>query len=149
MTRIFGLPEIKTRVFEIELKHREPDDTTGEREELIATERMEIPDLKNRDWEEKWVTLNVWNSFSDQHFKEQGINQAFIFSEGFKRLIVRLELNKFHDEEAQQLDVPGEQEFQNWLNQVRKKFKKLYQFDFDKWQELNRQKSEQAAEYIQ
>lgn len=31
---------VPTRTFEIELKHRPPDDMTGDREELVKTEKL-------------------------------------------------------------------------------------------------------------
>lgn len=136
---------VRTRTFEVELKHRERDDTTGDSETLIATEQIKVPVLRNSEWEKRWAVLIVWNGFSQPHFREQGINQAFIFSAGFGELIIRLEMNQFHDEPAEKLDVPEDEVFKQWLADVRKRFKQLYQFDMNEWMETNRQNFEKEA----
>ena len=150
MSKGFKRPAVKTRVFNIELKHRDPEDKTGEDEVLIATEQLEVPCLNNVGWEERWAVTTVWNSFSQPHMKEQGINQAFVFTErsdgGFGRLVIRLETNLFHDEPAEKMEVIEGDSFEHWLNQVRKRFKELYGCDFDEWQKSR--KVEQEAECI-
>jgi len=134
-----GFQQIKitTRTFEVELKHRPPDDATGDQEELISTEQITIPDLGNREWEKRWAILSVWNNFATDKARELGINQAFIFTEGFKELIIRLEINPFQDEEAKKLDVPKQSAYDDWLVSVRKKFKKLYGFELKQWEQMN------------
>lgn len=136
---------VRTRAFEVELKYREPDDTTGDSEKLIATEQIKVPILRNSEWEKRWAILIVWNGFSQPHFKEQGINQAFIFSAGFGELIIRLEINQFHDEPAEKLDVPDDEAFQQWLADINKRFKQLYHFEMKEWLEANRQQFEQDS----
>ncbi|MEG4406452.1 hypothetical protein [Microcoleus sp. MON2_D5] len=121
MQKGFQQIKIATRTFEVEFKHRPPDDITGDREELISTEQITIPDLGNREWEKRWIILSVWNNFATDKAKELGINQAFIFTEGFKELIIRLEINPFQDEEAKKLDVPKQAAYDDWLASVRKK----------------------------
>lgn len=129
----FQQVRVPTRTFEIELKHRPPDDTTGDREELIKTEQIQIPDLGNREWEKCWVMMAVWNTFGNEESKKLGINQAFVFSQGFRELIFRIELNPFVDEESHKLDVPMQGEYDEWLAVVRRKFKKLYAIELDDW----------------
>lgn len=129
----FQRTKVSTRTFEVELKHRSLDDTTGDREELVKTEQIQVPDIGNREWEKRWAMMAVWNTFSDEDAKERGINQAFIFSQGFRELIFRIELNPFQDEESHELDVPAQSEYDNWLAAVRKKFKKLYGIGLDDW----------------
>lgn len=129
----FRQTRVPTRTFEVELKHRPLDDTTGDREELVKTEQIQVPDIGNREWEKRWAMMAVWNTFSDEDAKERGINQAFIFSQGFRELIFRIELNPFQDEESHKLDVPAQSEYDNWLAAVRKKFKKLYGIGLDDW----------------
>ena len=131
--RGFQQTRVPTRTFEVELKHRPLDDTTGDREELVKTEQIQVPDIGNREWEKRWAMMAVWNTFSDEDAKERGINQAFIFSHGFRELIFRIELNPFQDEESHKLDVPAQSEYDNWLAAVRKKFKKLYGTELDDW----------------
>lgn len=133
---------VRVRAFDVELKHREPDDTTGDSEKLISTEQITVPILRNSEWEKRWAVLIVWNGFSQPHFREQGINQAFIFSEGFGELIIRLEVNQFHDEQAEKLDVPEDEVFKKWLADVSKRFKQLYNFEMDEWMQANRQQLE-------
>ncbi len=129
----FQQVRVPTRTFEIELKHRPPDDTTGDREELIKTEQIQVPDLGNREWESRWVLMATWNTFTNEESKKLGINQAFIFSKDFRELIFRIEINSFEDEEAHKLDVPVQSEYDEWLAAVRKKFKKLYAIELDAW----------------
>ena len=129
----FGQLRVPTRTFEIEFKHRPLDDATGDREQLIKTEQIQVPDLGNREWEKRWTMMAVWNAFSNTDAKQQGINQAFVFSKDFQELIFRIELNLFQDEQANKLDVPAQGEYDNWLSQVRKKFKKLYGVELDDW----------------
>ena len=138
--------EVRIRTFEVELKHRDPGDTTGESETLIATEQIKVPILADYEWEKRWAVLIVWNGFSQPHFEEQGINQAFIFSESFEEFIIRLEVNRFHDEEAENLNAPEDKVFEKWLADVRKRFKKLYNFEMDEWIEMNRQQFEEELE---
>lgn len=140
--------EVRVRIFEVELKHREPDDKTGDSEILIATERIKVPILRNYEWEKRWAVVIVWNGFSQPHFKEQGINQAFIFEKGFKDLIIRLEVNQFHDENAEKLEAPDDDAFEQWLGKVNKRFKQLYNFDMNEWIETNRQQFEEKIECI-
>jgi hypothetical protein len=140
--------EVRIRTFEVELKHREPGDTTGESETLIATEQIKVPILRNNEWEKRWAILIVWNGFSQPHFQEQGINQAFIFEKGFKDLIIRLEINPFYDEKAEKLDAPKDEAFDEWLKEVKKRFKQLYNFEMDEWIEINRQQFEEEVECI-
>jgi hypothetical protein len=124
---------VPTRTFEVEFKHRPPDDATGDREVLIKTEQIQVPDVGNREWEKRWAMMTVWNTFSEPEAKELGINQAFIFSKGFRELIFRIELNLFTDEEAHKLDVPAQREYDEWLATVRKQFKKRYGVELDDW----------------
>lgn len=77
--------------------------------------------------------MAAWNTFSDEDVKKLGINQAFIFSQGFRELIFRIELNPFQDEEAHKLDVPAQSEYDEWLAAVRKKFKTRYGIELDGW----------------
>lgn len=111
-TKGFQQVRVPTRTFEIELKHRPPDDTTGDREELIKTEQIQVPNLGNREWENRWVLMATWNTFTNEESKKLGINQAFIFSKDFRELIFRIELNPFEDEEAHKLDVPAQSEYE-------------------------------------
>ena len=129
----FGQLRVPTRTFEIEFKHRPPDDLTGDREILIKTDQMQVPDVGNREWESRWAMMAVWNTFSDTEAKELGINQAFIFSKGFRELIFRIELNHFKDEQANKLDVPAQSKYDHWVTLVRKKFKKMYGVELDDW----------------
>ena len=129
----FQQVRVPTRTFEIELKHRPPDDTTGDREELVKTEQIEVPDLGNREWEKRWVLMATWNTFTEEEAKRCQVNQAFIFTKGFRELVFRIELNSFQDEEAHKLDVPAQSEYDEWLAAVRKKFKKLYAIELDDW----------------
>lgn len=133
MPKGFQQIQVKTRTFEVELKHRPPDDMTGDREELIKTEKMHIPDLGNREWEKRWAMMTVWNMFSSEEAKQLGVNQVFVFSKGFRELIFRIELNLFEDEEAHKLDVPSQKQYDDWLTQVRKKIKKMYGLEIDDW----------------
>ena len=129
----FGQLRVPTRTFEIEFKHRPPDDLTGDREQLIKTEQIQVPDLGNREWEKRWTMMAVWNAFSNVEAKKLMINQAFVFSKDFRELIFRIELNLFKDEQSNKLDVPVQSEYGEWLSQVRKKFKKLYGVELDNW----------------
>lgn len=124
---------VPVRTFEIELKHRPPDDTTGDREELIKTEQIQVPDLGNREWEKRWAMLAVWNTFSDPEAKRLGINQAFVFTKGFGELLFRIEINAFEDEESHKLDAPSQAEHDRWLQLVKKKFKRLYGVELKEW----------------
>ncbi|HLO49377.1 MAG TPA: hypothetical protein VK211_13260 [Kamptonema sp.] len=132
-TKGFQQVRVPTRTFEIELKHRPPDDITGDREELVKTEQIQVPDLGNREWESRWVLMATWNTFTNEESKKLGINQAFIFSKDFRELIFRIELNPFQDEEAHKLDVPAQSEYDKWLAAVRKKFKTRYGVELDDW----------------
>ncbi|MEG4149263.1 hypothetical protein [Microcoleus sp. Pol12B5] len=132
-TKGFQQVRVPTRTFEIELKHRPPDDMTGDREELVKTEQIQVPDLGNREWEKRWVLMATWNTFTEEEAKRCGINQAFIFTKGYRELVFRIEVNPFQDEEAHKLDVPAQSEYSDWLAAVRKKFKKLYAFELDDW----------------
>lgn len=145
MPKGFGLPKIATRTFEVELKHRPIDDTTGEREELISTEQITIPNLGNREWEKRWVILSVWNKLFSDEAKQLNINQAFIFTKSFRELIIRLEVNSFQDEEPQRLDVPEQKIYDNWLASVRKKFKKLYGVEMREWEASYSQPSNSSS----
>lgn len=132
-TKGFRQVRVPIRTFEIELKHRPPDDITGDREELIKTEQIQVPDIGNREWEKRWALMATWNTFANEESKKLNINQAFIFSEGFRELIFRIELNPFQDEESHKLDVPTQSEYDQWLAAVRKKFKKLYAIELNDW----------------
>lgn len=132
-TKGFQQVRVPTRTFEIELKHRPPDDATGDREELIKTEQIQVPDLGNREWESRWALMATWNTFTNEESKKLGINQAFIFSKDFRELIFRIEINSFEDEEAHKLDVPTQSEYDDWLAAVRKKFKTRYGVELDDW----------------
>ena len=136
MKKGFKQPEVRVRTFEVELKHREPEDVTGEHEILIATEQIKIPNLHNRKWEKRWVMCSVWNNFSNPEAKELGINQAFIFTKDFKQLVIRLEVNLFQDEQAEILEPPRQDAHEEWLNQVRKQFKKLYGYELAEWEKI-------------
>ena len=130
----FETLNIPTRVFEVELKHRELEDVTGEHEILITTEQVRVPNLRNRKWEKRWVMCSVWNNFSNPKSKELGINQAFIFTKDFKQLVIRLEVNLFQDEQAQTLEPPRQEIYTEWTNQVKKQFKKLYGCELTDWE---------------
>lgn len=134
MANGFKTHQVATRIFEVELKHRPINDTTGDREELISTERVIVPDLENREWEKRWVILAVWNNFATDKAKQLGINQAFIFTKNFKELIIRLEINSFQDEEPQQLETPKQEAYDEWLCSVRKRFKSLYGIELKEWE---------------
>jgi len=132
----FKTLDIPIRTFEVELKHREPEDATGEHETLIATEQIKVPNLRNRKWEKRWAICSVWNNFSNPEAKKLGINQAFIFTKNFKQLIIRLEINAFQDEQAETLEPPQQDVYDEWLNQVKKQFKKLYGCELTDWEKL-------------
>lgn len=127
------MPDVKVRRFMVELKHRPPDDTTGEREELIETITVIVPRLANSEWEKRWCALVVWNLFSQAAAKEAKINQAFIFTADFKELIMRLEINDFVDEECHKLPPPSQDEHDKWHRQVEKRFRTLYNQKLDDW----------------
>lgn len=127
-------PNIPLRRFQVELKHRPPDDETGEREELVETVEMRVPRLAKSAWEERWVTLSVWNYLSTAKTQNNNINQAFIFSADYSKLIMRLEVNPFHDEEVKVLNPPSQNEHDQWRKAVEKQFRRLYGIDMSKWQ---------------
>ena len=95
---MFKQIKIPTRSFYCELKHRPPDDRTGEQEQLIETLILEVPRLKNSDMERQWAIAILWNKLHEPEFKEKGINQVFVFTAEFGDLIIRLEANKFDDQ---------------------------------------------------
>ena len=130
----FSKPLIATRVFEIELKHRKPEDATGEDEILIATEQVRVPDLHNREWEKRWVICSAWNNFSSPECQKLGINQVFVFTQDFKELVIRLEINPFQDEQAEILQPPPQEAYEAWLVAVKQRFKKLYGCDLKDWE---------------
>lgn len=127
------MPKVKIRRFEVELKHRPPDDATGERKELIATINLEVPRLANSEWEKRWAALCVWNLLGSDEAKEKGINQAFIFSADFGEIIMRLEVNPFQDEEVKKLDPPSQKEHNIWHEKVQKRFAQLYNLKLSEW----------------
>jgi hypothetical protein len=127
------IDKIPVRRFEVELKHRPPDDATGDREVLITTLCMEVPRLANSEWEKRWCALSVWNLFNSEEAKAHKINQAFIFSADFKELIMRLEINEFQDEEPHKLHPPNQKEHDKWHHAVTTKFAQLYGRKLSEW----------------
>lgn len=125
--------KIPIRKFQVELKHRPLDDTTGEHEKLLTTLQVEVPRLANSEWEKRWCALAVWNLLSSEEAKERNINQAFIFSANFAEIIMRLEINPFQDEEVHKLNPPSEAEHRRWHEKVTKKFAQLYGVKLSEW----------------
>lgn len=126
---------IPARRFSVELKHRPPEDKTGEYEELIATLDLTIPRLKDATLEKQWAFAEMWKKLESE-YKDKGINQIFIFTAGFGELIVRMEVNAFEDEKAHKLDAPTEKQYQAWINKLNKKFKSLYGITIDTYTQL-------------
>lgn len=136
------LDKIPVRRFQVELKHRPPDDATGEREEMIGEIQIEVPRLANFDWEKRWCALCVWNLLSSEEAKQQKVNQAFIFTAGYSDIIMRLEINPFQDEEVRILKPPEQAAHDAWHRAVTKKFSQLYGAKLDEW--LKYQNSQQS-----
>jgi hypothetical protein len=130
---MFKQIKIPMREFYCELKHRPPDDSTGEQEQLIETLILEVPRLRDSAMERQWAIAQVWNKLHDPEFKEKGINQVFIFTAQFGELIIRLEVNKFDDEPARKLSAPDATVFSSWQEKVQKQFKKLYGVSVEQW----------------
>lgn len=127
------MPEVKIRRFMVELKHRPPDDTTGDYEQLVAEIEIEVPRLANSDWEKRWCSLCVWNLLSSEEAKNKGINQAFIFTAGYSDIIMRLEVNPFQDEEVHVLNPPSQAKHDEWHRAVEKRFRSLYNKNLNEW----------------
>lgn len=137
---------VPTRSFYCELKHRPPDDYTGEQEELIDVLILEVPKLKNSNLEKQWAIADIWNKLQESEFTERGINQVFIFTTKTAKLkqaiepgdlIIRLETNKFEDEAARKLTAPEPTVFESWQEKVDKQFIKTYGFSIKKWRDNN------------
>lgn len=137
------LDEIPVRRFQVELKHRPPDDAIGEREELIGEIQIEVPRLANSDWEKRWCALCVWNLLSSEEAKQQKVNQAFIFTAGYSDIIMRLEINPFQDEAVRILKPPDQATHDAWHRAVTKKFSQLYGAKLNEWLKLQNQKLKQ------
>lgn len=133
---MFRQIKVPTRSFYCELKHRPPDDNTGDREELIETLILEVPRLKNSNMEKQWAIAQIWNKLHDPEFIQKNINQVFIFTAQFGELIIRLEVNQFDDEPARKLAAPEPNVFEEWQHKVAKQFKKIHGIDINKWQQL-------------
>lgn len=130
--------KVETRKFHIELKHRPPDDATGEREELIETVEMRIPKLADTAWEERWAVLSAWNMLSSKTAQEKNINQIFLFTADFGRLITRLEVNPFQDEKPRVLKPPSQSAHSQWCKLVEKRFHQLYGISMGEWSGKNK-----------
>ena len=126
--------EIPLRRFQVEFKHRPPEDATGECEELVETVEIKVPKLKNSAWEVRWVAYQVWERLESEECKAKGINQAFIFTADFGELLLRMEVNPFQDEEPERLSPPSEKEHQLWKRAVEKRFRQLHGISLEQWQ---------------
>lgn len=126
---------VPVRSFYCELKHRPPEDKTGEHEELIETLILEVPRLKNSNMEKQWAVAQMWNKLHEPEFVEKAINQVFIFTAQFGELIIRLEVNQFEDEPSKKLVAPDTDVFEKWRQQVEKRFKSLYGVNVSQWQQ--------------
>ena len=131
------LQQIPLREYSVEYKYRPPDDTTGEREELIERRILKIPELKDSTLEKKWAKVAVWNALNTDEVKQRGINQAFIYQAGFENLFLRLELEPFVDEPSEVLDPPSNNEYQAWIGSLDKRLKTLYGITLREWQDFN------------
>lgn len=132
---MFKQIKIFLRSFYCELKHRPPEDRTGEQEQLIETLVLEVPKLRDSNMERQWAIAQLWNKLHEPEFKERNINQVFIFTAEFGELIIRLEVNKFDDEPARKLTAPDPAVFSNWQQEVKNKFKKLYGVSVEQWKD--------------
>jgi hypothetical protein len=132
------IAQVQVRHFSIEYKHRPPDDTTGEREETVQTQTIEVPRLRDSVMEKEWIRVVVWNALNSKEIQGKGINQAFVYCADFEGLFLRLELNQFVDEPSQVLKPPSNDQYDRWKASIWKRFKTLYGFDLDDW--LNSQK---------
>lgn len=119
------LPQIPLRTFYIELKYRPPDDETGDREELIQVLNLQVPKLKNSDLEKQWVFAQTWNKLCEPEYRDSNINQAFIFTAEGRELLIRLEVNQFTDEPSRKISPPDPTVFEQWRQQVAKRFNKF------------------------
>ncbi|MBD2364464.1 hypothetical protein H6G36_25380 [Anabaena minutissima FACHB-250] len=127
--------KVPLRSLYCELKHREPDDADGSREELIEILNLQVPRLKNSDMEKQWAIAQLWNKIYEPDYQNRGINQIFIFTAQAGELLVRLEVNQFTDEPSRKLPPPDPTAFKNWQQQVEKQFKKLYGISIKQWQQ--------------
>jgi hypothetical protein len=132
---MFKQIKIPMRSFYCELKHRPPEDRTGEQEELIETLILEVPRLRNSNMERQWAIAQMWNKLHEPEFSEKGINQVFIFTAQFGELIIRLEVNQFEDEPARKLVAPEPSIFEKWQAKVAKQFKKVHGISLEQWQQ--------------
>lgn len=126
---------IPMRRFSVELKHRPPEDKTGENEELIDTFDLYIPRLKDAKLEIQWAFTEMWKRLESE-YKDKGINQIFLFTAEFKDLIARIEVNPFEDETAHKIDSPTEEQYQQWIDKLNKRFKSLYGISIDNYTQL-------------
>jgi hypothetical protein len=135
---------IPLREFSIELKHR-PDGDDGSNEELIETLALHIPRLKNSDMEKQWCFAQLWNKLYEPEYQDRGINQIFIFTAGYRELLMRMEVSPFSDEPGRKIDPPSETAFKNWQTTVEKQFKRLYGFSIHQWQSGKPPRIKQSA----
>jgi len=127
------IPKIPLRTFCVELKHRPADDTTGDREELIHSLELTVPRLGNSALETRWVTLSAWHLFSSDFAKARNVNQIFVFTANWQELLIRMELNKFVDEECKTINPPDQREHDQYNRTVEKKFQQLYGISLGEW----------------
>jgi hypothetical protein len=125
--------QVPVRRFSVEYKHRPPDDSTGEQEQLVETKTVEVPRLKDSLMEKQWIRLVVWNALHSKDCQDKGINQAFIYCAEFEGLFLRLELNNFVDEPSHVLKPPSDELYNHWKSTVWKRFQTLYGFSLDDW----------------
>jgi hypothetical protein len=127
------MKKIPLRSFYCELKHR-PEGDDGSNEELIQVLELKVPRLKNSEMEKQWAIASLWNKLFAE-YQDRGINQIFIFTHEFGELLMRMEVQPFDDEPAQQIKPPDEHKWKQWQSEVEKRFFSLYRCSISRWSE--------------
>ena len=107
-------------------------------EEVIKTAKIYLPVLKDAVLEESWIMSLIQVFLSTDEAKQLGINQAFVFSydpkkDAVKDLLLRMQTEKFTDEDSQFLDSPDVKKVVNWRSRLDVKFKLLYGLSLSEW----------------
>lgn len=149
----FGL---KTKVENIPLKHyfveykyRLPETPetlkapADDVEDVIETAVLSLPVLRDVSLENQWLMFLIQVYLSSDTAKEKGINQAFVFTfdpkrEAVKELVLRMEAEKFTDEESKYLEMPSEDKYTTWRSQLDKKFYRMYGVTIKQWFEFKK-----------
>lgn len=118
----FGIANIKLKSFLIELKHR---DINTDDELTSGFELIQVPDLKDTNLTTNYLLTCVW-ALLEADYKNDNINQVFVYNRQGEDVILRIETNKFADENPTHYQAPTKEKFDSFASTIKKRVKSLY-----------------------